>query len=119
MKVLKPLIQQLTQAIKEGYDLGKRELPKIASEILRYSFLSAMVTFTTQLAIALIFACYMMHTAFTLRGEAAFICGLGGMVSGGVTIGVITELLDTTRELFKIKLAPRVYLLETLRDYIN
>lgn len=126
MKILKPLIDQLVKVVKEGYDLGKKELPIVAKELLAYSFWYAVAELTV--VVAAIIA--LSWLAIWMGQEAAAPLGrydrdghgeywFGVFLLIGANIGLAIQALDTTNRLLKIKLAPRVFVLETLKAYID
>lgn len=119
METLKPLIEQLTQMIKEGYDLGKNQLPDIAKEILRYSGWSECLLMAEFLGMSLIcgYFSYKMYLKTDEVNCEGYWIGvfLLGLISGGLLIGFFASF-DT---FLKIKMAPKMYLLETIAGYLK
>ena len=127
MNVLKPLINELVKLVKAGTNLAKQELPVVAKEILRFYFWASFIWVVTGLVLILAgLFCHIhaipavVETAVRHYHDADNdpSCGwIFGAVIGylvGVAI-VIINMID----IVKIKAAPRLFLLEYLKGFLD
>jgi len=125
MNVMKPLIAQLTKMIKEGYDLGKRELPEVGKQILRFYLWVNILQSTVCTVASLLFAKWgwlFMQTILDYKSHGMFDDCDGRYI--GVFILGITSLVfagfvyDGLYTILKIALAPKLFLLDALASYL-
>lgn len=125
MKTIKPLIDQLTKMVKEGYDLGKRELPEIGKQIIRYYLWVNVLQSTVCTFASLLFAKWgwlFMQTIFNYKPKGLF-DDCDGRYIGVFLLGIVSLVfagfvLDSLNTILKIALAPKLFLLDALASYI-
>lgn len=131
METLKPLVDQLTQMIKDGYDFGKGQLPDVAKELLRYfRWMNSIQLVVVSLVFGFGIRCswyffvlasgpqervYNTYTVFS-SGEGYW---FGVIVSSAATIVALIVLFKTFDDLIRVMIAPKVFLLEYLRSIVD
>ena len=130
MDTLKPLVDQLAKMIKDGYELGKGELPEVAKQILTYKTFSESMGILWGILGIGAFAAALYGYFIFLRGWAEpkymdMYPGVMGMkIMGFIVFSIIcliflTNISCHVHELLEIKLAPKVYLIEYLSGILK
>lgn len=116
MEVLKPLVAELLELIKNGKDFAGSQLPDVAQQILRYERVIAYMWLAVSLAIlglGIFFLCRAIkgsdddYLPFFVGGAVFF----GGM-------GLLLFFCNLS-ELVQMQVAPKLYLLTYLRDFLK
>ena len=117
METLKPLIEQLTAMIKEGYDIGKGQMPDVAKQIFRYSMWKEILMFV----FFSVMASAVGYFSFCLFQRAS--CGIsdgywiGTFILGAVCIGFLISCSGSLDAILKIRLAPKAFILDEIASY--
>lgn len=121
MNTLKPLVDQLTELIKNGTDLAKDQLPEVARQILRYETAWAVFDLISilLLIVALGFVaryCWKKAEEFDdVITARVFISAIGCLV--GFFLLVIG--MGDVRTLLKIHLAPKLFLIQYMAGLVK
>jgi hypothetical protein len=112
------LLNWLDQTIKTTADFGAEQIPLFIQELLRYNYWMSLIWFVVGalLTIALLFTGYKL-IKYCLKIDAneniPFVIFLALPLSGSIV------LMVNNTEWIMIQLAPRVYLLEYVKDMIK
>lgn len=115
MKTLKPLVNSLIKLIEKGTDFVKGQIPDVAQQILAFKKMEAifevvfMFLLTAALGTGLLFSlnhgCEAGVWIFLVAGIIAAFC-------------LVLATYGSCMTLLQIKYAPKLYLLEFLRDLL-
>lgn len=120
MSAIKPLINQLTKMVKEGYDLSKRELPEIGKQILHYYLWVNILQSVMSLFTSLVFSKFTwILLEYINQSRDAEGLWLGVFFLGGISLVFFAFVYDGLSTILKIALAPKLFLLDTLAHYLN
>jgi len=121
MEALKPLIDQLTQMIKDGYDLGKDQLPEVAKQIIRYSLWSEGLGLLFSLLFSGITGWFAVKLFYAINRSNSDMDGrwVGLFILGGITGGLMIAAFYEIDILLKINMAPKLFLLDTISSYLQ
>lgn len=121
MDTLKPLLEELVKMIREGYDFGKEQIPDIGKQILRYYFWVNVL----QVAVNSIVSAGLLrwgYTFYAISMEAKYERDANWMaviLIGSLIIASLTFLYFGICALLQVKIAPKLFLLDTLASYFN
>lgn len=129
MKVLKPLVDELVKLIKKGVNLAKDELPVIAKQILAFYFWSSVVWVVVGVVLLLTGVFCHLHALIPVVPDTVRHWRDADNSDGGSWLwilgAVVTYLAGTlitvsnTIDIIKIKVAPRLFLLEYLKGFLD
>lgn len=125
MKTLKPLVDELVKIIKKGVNLAKDELPVIATQILDFYFWASFLWVVVGIILLIVgLFCHIHAIPVFIQGarygfrddDISCMWVIGAVISYilGVVF-VVTNLID----IVKIKVAPRLFLLEYLKSFLH
>jgi len=125
MNAIKPLISQLTKMVKEGYDLGKRELPEIGKQILRFYLWLNILQASLCTFGSLLFAKWgwlFLQTILDYKPNGMF-DDCDGRYIGVFLLGIVSLVFagfvyDALCTILKVTIAPKLFLLDTLASYL-
>ncbi len=107
-------LQQLLEKLNDGLDLVSGEIPDIVKEILKYnSFICYLYHFVSTFILG--FCIIFISIDFNDREFNVIKYFLGFVLGLGAIICNFAAFID----LMKIKMAPRLYLIETVRHLIK
>ena len=120
METMKPLIDQLVKMIQDGTNLVKDQLPEVARQILQWQTAKSIACIVLGIALLCITEyCRRLFLHWQLekpyeewRVAAVIVSGVGGIAGLVLTIGSMFDLLQ-------ILLAPKVYLIEFLKEFMK
>jgi len=120
MNALQPLVKQLTKMIKEGYDLSKDQLPEVAKQILRYYFWVNLFQSLAGTVGTLIFSGLAFKLLLLINADSQSMDGrwFGLFILGGVAVGFAAVAYEGLVDLFRVVIAPKLFLLDTLASYL-
>ncbi len=126
METLKPLVDQLTQMIKDGYDFGKGQLPDVAKELLRYfRWVNSiqLVVMSLVFGVGLRSSWYFFSLAtkplehyYASTNDGYWV---GVVISAAATSVALNLLFQAFQDLLNVMIAPKVFLLEYLRSIVD
>jgi hypothetical protein len=125
MNVLKPLIDELVKLIKKGTNLAKGELPVIAGQILSFYFWVSAIWVVAGLILMLAGLYCHVHAIpviiegarHSFRDDDPSVVWIFGAVIGYI-VGTIVVVFNSI-DIVKIKVAPRLFLLEYLKGLLD
>jgi hypothetical protein len=107
-------------AISKGVDVVLEQAPIIVKEYLEWNFFKAAVNavlFCLLILIGLIFFFLFISGKIVIDGFGEYVIGFFCFVVAVILIAL--PLRESVMEMIKIKVAPRVYLIESTYDYVK
>ena len=112
---LEKLMDLLINGIEKGTELASGELPKLMEEILQYEFYSSLTFLSLNLFILIVIPIL----AFLYHKKHSEDLGDGIMISliaSFILISPLIVVLKNTDNLIKIKVAPKVFVIDYIRE---
>lgn len=122
---LNQLLSLITESLSQGKDFVLEQAPLIAQEIVQYGRVTKPIT-TVACAIAVIFCFVIINRGFkTIKNAGKYedceiFKGSCYIVSGGLTGGCfIVGFCQSLQECILVWFAPRLYIIEYIKDFVN
>lgn len=116
METLKPLIDKLISAIENGYDITKEQLPDVIHQLLVWRMTEAILF---AVVFWLFFSVCVYYTPRAWRNTVITDDAPVILVTLLPGVGFLIGALSNTMTALKIYVAPKLYLLESLRDFLK
>lgn len=113
MEQMKPLIDQLVKMIQDGSDFVGGQLPDVAKQILAYNAWSAHFWMWVFITFALISVVLFIAACLSIGAEPVCALAIIGLVVSLAGVGF------NYSDLKEIQIAPKLYLIETLRKTLR
>ena len=116
MKTLKPLIDSLVKLIQNGVNFVKGQMPDVALQILEFKKREAIFELIFMTLLSAVLSVGLLASVNHEWSVAIWVLGTALVVS---VLCLVVCLYGSTLTLIQIKYAPKIFLLEYLRNFLD
>jgi hypothetical protein len=116
MKTLKPLINSLIKLIQNGVNFVKGQLPDVAVQILEFKKMEAIFELVFMTLLSTMLSVGLLVSVNNSYEVAIWVFGIGLAIS---SLCLVVCLYSCTLTLIQIKYAPKIFLLEYLKNFLS